>query len=516
MSATERNPLLAAALAYAARGWYVMPLHNPVRAGDGWRCSCAKPTCDHPAKHPRTTHGHLDATVDQATIRRWWHPRSKANVGVACGRSGLVTLDVDPRNGGDASFDALRAELGASTFDTLTHQTGGGGAHYLFRASRELVEMIGSHTNALVPDFPGIDVKAGGGYFVAPPSQHISNTQYAKELSSPDEPAELPQRLAAMLLANQERKPIAGVDDDAPIPQGERNATLTRYAGRLQREGTGTRAIRHALRAVNQERCKPPMPEREVDAIAKSVGRYKPAPNGVLSNASSVASEPIDESEERKNRAWPLRSAADVTFDNIAPVEMDVDDLIERDSGPVMIFGMPESLKSWIALHVSRCMVTGEPVFGQFAVTRRCESIFLNFDAPAKAFERRVALMRSGMGGDDAAKLLFASPETYEAEQLKKTMEEHAGGFVSLDCLADVYRPDPEPNGARRCARGFATFESATKRSDATGSSLTIRAGQNRGILRRQSATTAVCRKKRRFDKCGLWSGCGKPTVTRQ
>lgn len=430
---------LQAALAYAEQGWYVFPIYEP----EGDSCACGDAKCNHPAKHPRTPNGHLDATIDPVRVRAWWRRWSRANVGIACGPSGLVVTDIDPRHNGDASFEALRAELGATAFDTLTHQTGGGGAHYLFRASRELVEMIGSHTNALGPDFPGIDVKAGGGYVLAPPSQHISGALYTKELSSPDEPAELPQRLAAMLLGSQERKPIAGVDDGAPIPQGERNATLTRYAGRLQREGTGTRAIRYALRAVNQERCKPPMPEREVDGIAKSVGRYKPAPHGVLSNASGVASEPNDESEERKSRAWPLRSAADITLDNIAPVEMDVDDLIERDSGPVMIFGMPESLKSWIALHVSRCMVTREPVFGHFAVTRRRESVFLNFDAPAKAFERRVALTRSGMGGDGATKLLFASPETYEAEQLKETMEEHAGAFVSLDCLADVYRPDP-------------------------------------------------------------------------
>ena len=88
-------------------------------------------------------------------------------------------------------------------------------------------------------------------------------------------------------------------------------------------------------------------------------------------------------------------------------------------------------------------MLTREPVFGHFEVARRSEAVFLDFDAPSKAFERRVALTRTGMAGDDAAKLLFASPETYDAEPLRKTMEEHAGAFVSLDCLADVYRTDP-------------------------------------------------------------------------
>src|SRR5690242_9321123 len=55
------------ALAYASRGWYVLPLHY-MRDG---QCSCGKRDCPSPAKHPLARlvpNGFKDATIDPATI----------------------------------------------------------------------------------------------------------------------------------------------------------------------------------------------------------------------------------------------------------------------------------------------------------------------------------------------------------------------------------------------------------------------------------------------------------------
>jgi hypothetical protein len=59
---------LQEALQYAASGWQVLPLHNPTSAG----CSCGKPECQSAGKHPRTTSGFKDASVDESVIRGWW------------------------------------------------------------------------------------------------------------------------------------------------------------------------------------------------------------------------------------------------------------------------------------------------------------------------------------------------------------------------------------------------------------------------------------------------------------
>src|SRR5690242_4062686 len=76
-SAAE-NPLLAAALACARRGWRVFPLHMP-REKDA--CSCNKPDCHSVGKHPRTPKGVKDATTDAEQIRCWWSMWPDANIG---------------------------------------------------------------------------------------------------------------------------------------------------------------------------------------------------------------------------------------------------------------------------------------------------------------------------------------------------------------------------------------------------------------------------------------------------
>jgi len=69
---------------------------------------------------------------------------------------------------------------------------------------------------------------------------------------------------------------------DGPIAEGSRNSTLTSVAGSLRRSGCDAATIAAALTAVNAARCSPPLPDREVAAIARSVGRY--APGGDVSS----------------------------------------------------------------------------------------------------------------------------------------------------------------------------------------------------------------------------------------
>ncbi|MBI4496340.1 MAG: bifunctional DNA primase/polymerase [Chloroflexi bacterium] len=115
--------MLTAALAYARRGWAVLPIHSP-RAG---RCSCGKPDCASAGKHPRTPNGVKDATADEGTIRAWWRQWPDANVAIATGAiSALMVLDVDPAHGGLASLMALVDRFGPPPASWAV-ATGGGG-----------------------------------------------------------------------------------------------------------------------------------------------------------------------------------------------------------------------------------------------------------------------------------------------------------------------------------------------------------------------------------------------------
>lgn len=112
---TDRK-LMHYALAYAARGWYVFPL---------------KPGTKRP--HRLAPRGHHDATTDEAVIRRWWEADSDAGIGVDLARSGLAVLDIDPRNGGDASLGELE-RLHGPMRSAVTASTQGGGQHRVFVA----------------------------------------------------------------------------------------------------------------------------------------------------------------------------------------------------------------------------------------------------------------------------------------------------------------------------------------------------------------------------------------------
>jgi Bifunctional DNA primase/polymerase, N-terminal len=76
----------AAALAYAAQGFRVLPLHHPVRASDeeagGVGCSCGQRSCSSIGKHPLTPHGLIDATRDPAQLGWWWRRWPNANIGL--------------------------------------------------------------------------------------------------------------------------------------------------------------------------------------------------------------------------------------------------------------------------------------------------------------------------------------------------------------------------------------------------------------------------------------------------
>lgn len=179
------NPMLEAALAYAARGWHVFPLHS---AGRQTYCDCGDDACPSPAKHPWTRNGLKDATSDPTRVTAWWRKWPHANIGVACGASGLVVLDVDPRHGGDNALIELVKRHGhpahgalsvavRALCDTLTSETGGGGEHYVYRLP-ELADGASIRNATNLDGLRGLDVRATGGYFVAPPSMHTSGARY--------------------------------------------------------------------------------------------------------------------------------------------------------------------------------------------------------------------------------------------------------------------------------------------------------------------------------------------------
>lgn len=185
------------ALAYAGRGWPVFPIYET----QGEQCACRNAECKHQGKHPRTRNGLTGASVDEETIKYWWGRWPNANIGIATGdASGLYVLDVD--EGGEEALCDYPARP-----DTPETITGSGGTHVLFR--RPAGDKFKSQTGIL----PDLDIRADGGYIVAPPSIHKSGDRYEWELG-PDTPlADPPQWLLDVAQGKGKVRPVAAAND---------------------------------------------------------------------------------------------------------------------------------------------------------------------------------------------------------------------------------------------------------------------------------------------------------------
>jgi putative DNA primase/helicase len=260
--------LLGAAVRYAVEGWRVLPLWPPDGAGG---CTCGNRNCPTPAKHPLghlVPNGLLDASSDPDVATQRWTQQPNANIGLATGE-GLVVLDVDPRHQGDASLAELERTHGR--LQTRTARTGGGGWHFYFCLPQAMRTRSGF--------LPGLDLKAAGGYVVAPPSRHASGHPYTwtdDHLVIEPLPAWLERLVVTPTGQNGNgKRPADPVADH--IPEGKRNETLTSLAGSMRRRGMAAAEILAALLVVNRERCDPPLPDAEVERIADSVGGYPAA-----------------------------------------------------------------------------------------------------------------------------------------------------------------------------------------------------------------------------------------------
>jgi len=249
--------LLNAAIRYAEMGYPVFP-------------------CKPGRKEPLTKNGFHDATTDEARIRRWWTDNPRANIGMPTGpASGLIVIDIDPRNGGEEGLADLHAQHGPLP-ETAEALTGSGGRHLFFRHPGGYVRCTQSKVA------PGVDVKGDGGYVVLPPSVHPNGNIYTWELSSEIgkvSPVACPQWLVDLIRQGGRETPHGppcGTGQANTIPTGRRNSTLASLAGGMRRMGMSQAEIFAALQARNRARCAPPLPEAEVERIAASIARYEP------------------------------------------------------------------------------------------------------------------------------------------------------------------------------------------------------------------------------------------------
>jgi hypothetical protein len=252
MDTTLAANMESAAVAYAERGWSVIPIEVEGK----------RPLVPWEAFQRRV--------ADTSEIGDWFWRWPSANVGVVTGSvSHLVVLDVDPRHGGAESLAKAEEAEGCLPL-TIEATTGSGGRHVYF-----------AHPGGLVRNrvglLPGIDLRGDGGYVVAPPSVHCSGTRYAwVPAHAPGEAAlaGLPSWLLA-LVADQapHGRPVAHWRDLSrrDVHVGERNNTIASFAGHLIWHGVDHNVALELLLAWNRTHCDPPLSDDEVARTVASI-----------------------------------------------------------------------------------------------------------------------------------------------------------------------------------------------------------------------------------------------------
>jgi hypothetical protein len=255
---------LEQALAYIELGWAVFPVAPN-------------------AKRPLTPNGFKDATKSVFAAKRWWEKYPDANIGIASGMvSRLAVVDIDVKNGakGRESIEKVKGMT-----PTLMAKTPSGGWHLYYLLEKPL-----KSRNGLLP---GVDLKADGGYVVAPGSK-IDDTPY-EWFDAEAHLSALPN-VVRELEENREHHaaPILNGTNghtNGAIPEGERNATLASLAGSMRRRGLETDEIAAALKTVNLKRCSPPLDDKEIENISASIARYPPEDAPVFQNGTHAESE---------------------------------------------------------------------------------------------------------------------------------------------------------------------------------------------------------------------------------
>jgi hypothetical protein len=320
---------LEAALTYASWGWKVIPV---VPNG----------------KIPATAHGVKDATDDPEKIKSWWTRNPDMNIGIAAGEiSGIIVFDIDPRNGGDDSWEKWLSENGKVP-DGIMAITAGGGNHFIAKYQP------GIRSCKLKQ---GIDLLSDGRYFVAYPSV-IENRSYEWEAESDPFEGVAPFNIPQKWLSAMEDKRVERVSNAVgDLIKGDRNNGLTSLAGAMRHLGMQENEILQAIMVVNDTRCVPALPDSEVRQIARSVCRYNPDLDLAGDVAlGSEAAELLLAAEKEDNDYFFTRATSFLT--EPAPMEWVIKNWFPTQS-VAMIYGESGVGKSFVALDMACSIAAG-------------------------------------------------------------------------------------------------------------------------------------------------------------
>ena len=180
------HELIAAAGQYTERGWPVFVLGRSKRpVANCPACRAADASHDPQACECLTCHGFYAATLDVDRVKAMFTRVPYGLLAIRTGTaSGLVVVDIDPYNGGALDPTIMTP--------TRAVRSGSDGWHLYYQHPGAPLQ------SRPLPGREGVDIKADGGYVVAPPSLH-PDTKRPYRLVVDRDVEEIPAALRAAL-----------------------------------------------------------------------------------------------------------------------------------------------------------------------------------------------------------------------------------------------------------------------------------------------------------------------------
>lgn len=254
-SAAAADDHLKAALSYLDLGWAVIP------AGERMK----RPIV------PWQRYQH--EMPSRNAVSEWFSRWPNANLSVVTGEiSGIVVVDIDPKNGGDDALAEMEKGHGKLP-ETVEAVTGGGGRHLYFRYP-------GRETRNRVGLAPGIDMRGDGGSIIVPPSIHPSGNPYRWKKGRA--PGEIPIAELPVWLEQPRFKGDGSQGHRLAywrelvregVKAGQRNNAIASFAGHLLWHGVDPDVVMELLLSWNRVRASPPLDDDEVIRTVLSIER---------------------------------------------------------------------------------------------------------------------------------------------------------------------------------------------------------------------------------------------------
>lgn len=380
------NNFIDYAIEYASRGWAVFPLREkdkkPIAGSKGFK----------------------DATTDINKIREWWSKNPNYNIGIATGQvsKGLIVidLDVDDDKNGLESLNDWQIENGCfpQSWQTVT---GRGGTHLLFTSDKP----VRSHVGCL----KGVDVRAEGGYIVAPPSIHPNGNRYEWEWYKGDcELLPIDETVEFFLAGGYAGSNTSTQHFEMPevVNKGGRNDMLFRMACSMQSKGLSDQAIIAAVEEENRTKCNPPLSDTEVRQILSS------ALSKLKGNSTTgTYSQPMNKEQPKPQKnIRKLKRASELMKKELEEptvyvgVGEEIPLLVE---GTCILSAKPKLGKSWLVLAMCLAISKGEDFLGY--KTRKCSTLYLDLETSEQLQQKRI---KKALNGSDIPENFYLDTET--------------------------------------------------------------------------------------------------------